>query len=60
MSTFFSGLCDFFGISAAVPADFAELIPWLCQVLLAICMVWAFWRMLRALMVALTSGGRRV
>lgn len=55
MQTIFSDLCTFFGISG-VPATFAELIPWLFQVLLAICLFLFVFNMLRAFVLQLTRG----
>ncbi len=55
MQTIFSDLCTFFGISGA-PATFAELIPWLFQVLLAICLFLFVFNMLRAFVLQLTRG----
>lgn len=60
MSSIFQTLCDFFGISGAAPADFGEFIPWFMQVMLAICILWACWRMFRAIICGVTSGGRRL
>lgn len=45
MATYFSDLCAFFGISAA-PQNFAELIPWLFTVLVAIGIVLACFRLM--------------
>ena len=58
MSSIFQTLCDFFGLSG-IPADFAEFIPWFMQVMLAICVLWGCWRMFRAIVCGVTSGGRR-
>ena len=55
MQTIFSDLCSFFGISGT-PANFAELIPWLFQVLLAICLFMFVFNMIRAFVLQLAHG----
>lgn len=55
MQTIFTDLCSFFGISGS-PSNFAELIPWLFQVLLAICLFMFVFNMIRAFVLQLTRG----
>lgn len=55
MATIFNDLCVFFGIEST-PSNFAELIPWLFQVLLAIGIFLFVFNMLRSFTLQLTRG----
>lgn len=49
LETFFYDLCVFFGI-ADIPASFSDLIPWLCQVFLAVVIVMFIFKMVGTVM----------
>ena len=55
MTTIFADLCTFFGIASA-PSNFAELIPWLFQVLLAVGLFLFVFGMIRSFVLQLTRG----
>lgn len=55
MNTIFADLCTFFGIEST-PSNFAELIPWLFQVLLAVGLFLFVFCMIRSFVLQLTRG----
>lgn len=56
MSSIFSDLCAFFGITAEAPQTLGELIPWLLQVVIALALVLFVFSMVREVVKTICRG----
>lgn len=56
MSTIFSDLCAFFGLTATAPESLGELFPWLLQILIALGVVLFVFGMIKDFMQTFARG----
>ena len=58
MSSLFSDLLAFFGISSAIPQNLGEFMPWFLSVLVALGLFLFCFRMIKSIVLGITHSGR--